>query len=139
MAGKPHPNPGTLHHIEIYVSDLECSVAFWEWLLVGEFGYERFQQWDHGISFKQDDTYLVFVQTDPAFLDIDYHRKRTGLNHLAFWAESRNRVDELTEKLRVRDVHILYEDTHPYAGGPDHYAVFCEDPDGIKVEIVARE
>lgn len=30
-----------------------------------------------------------------------------------------------------------YEDRHPYAGGPDYYAVFFEDPDRMKVEIVA--
>ncbi len=40
--------------------------------------------------------------------------------------------------LRERGVRILYEDRHPHAGGPDHYAVFVEDPEGIKVEVVAR-
>jgi catechol 2,3-dioxygenase-like lactoylglutathione lyase family enzyme len=34
---------------------------------------------------------------------------------------------------------VLYADCHPYAGGPDHYAAYVEDPDGIKVELVASE
>jgi hypothetical protein len=32
---------------------------------------------------------------------------------------------------------MVYE--HPYAGGTDHYAVYFEDPDRIKVEVVAPE
>ncbi len=28
---------------------------------------------------------------------------------------------------------------HPYAGGDDHYAVYFEDPERIKVELVAPE
>jgi hypothetical protein len=36
-------------------------------------------------------------------------------------------------------VKILYEDRHPYAGGPDHYAVFFEDPMRMKAEVVASD
>ena len=43
----------------------------------------------------------------------------------------------MTEKLRGRQVRILYSEDHPYAGGSDHYAVYFEDPDQIKVELVA--
>jgi catechol 2,3-dioxygenase-like lactoylglutathione lyase family enzyme len=125
-----------LHHIEIYVSDLKRSIAFWDWLLT-ELGYTAFQRWDRGMSWKHGETYLVFVQAEERFLDVPYHRCRVGLNHLAFHARSRAHVDELTCKLREKGVSILYSDRHPYAGGQDHYAVFFEDPDRIKVEVVA--
>ena len=46
-------------------------------------------------------------------------------------------MDDITSKLRDRGVNILYENQHPYAGGPDYYAVFFEDPDRMKVEITA--
>ncbi|MDZ5710770.1 VOC family protein [Jeotgalibacillus haloalkalitolerans] len=127
-----------LHHVELYVSDLKKSTEFWGWLLE-ELGYELYQEWESGRSWKYGETYLVFVQTEDAYLDIPYHRKRTGLNHLAFHADSREQVDELTEKLKDKGVTILYEDKHPFAGGEDYYAVFMEDPDRIKVEIVARK
>ncbi|AJD92850.1 hypothetical protein JMA_35330 [Jeotgalibacillus malaysiensis] len=127
-----------IHHIELYVSDLKKSTEFWGWLLE-ELGYELFQEWESGRSWKYGETYLVFVQTEDDYLDVPYHRKRTGLNHLAFHADSREHVDELTEKLRDRGVTILYEDRHPFAGGEDYYAVFIEDPDRMKVEIVAHE
>lgn len=82
---------------------------------------------------------LVFVQVPPAYLDASYHRKRVGLNHIAFHAESRDQVDQLTLQLRARGVPILYRDKHPFAGGPDHYAVFFEDPDRMKLELASPE
>jgi catechol 2,3-dioxygenase-like lactoylglutathione lyase family enzyme len=127
---------GIIHHIEIYVSNLEISIEFWGWLLE-ELGYELFQTWSQGRSWKMEDSYLVFVQAEERFLDIPYHRKRVGLNHLAFYADSREHVDEITNQLKENDITILYEDKHPYAGGEGYYAVFFEDPDRIKVEIVA--
>lgn len=67
----------------------------------------------------------------------DFTDARIGLNHLAFHAESREQVDMMTEKLLERGYHVLYRDSHPYAGGGAHYAVYAEDPDRIKVELVA--
>ncbi len=83
------------------------------------------------------DTYIVFVQTEPRYLGIPYHRRRVGLNHLAFHARSRGQVDEITRHLKEEKIPILYRDKHPHAGGPDHYALYFEDPDRIKVELVA--
>ncbi len=70
-------------------------------------------------------------------MDIPYHRRRSGLNHLAFHASSRQQVDDMTEKLKSMGVKILYADTHPFAGGDKHYAAYFEDPDRMKVELVA--
>jgi len=125
-----------LHHVEIYVSDLNRSSEFWGWLLA-ELGYELYQTWDAGRSYKIDDTYIVFVQTEKRFLDLTYHRCRVGLNHLAFHAKSKAHVDAMTLKLQAKNVKILYSDRHPYAAGTQTYAVFFEDPDRIKVELVA--
>ncbi|CAG9621902.1 VOC family protein [Sutcliffiella rhizosphaerae] len=127
---------GLIHHIEIYVSDLKKSKKFWGWLLE-DLGYVSYQSWDKGQSWKLDHTYLVFVQAEEDFLQPAYHRKRVGLNHLAFHASSRQEVDVLTKKLLNRNVKLLYKDKHPFAGGSNYYAVFFEDPDRIKIEVVA--
>ncbi|WP_408009038.1 VOC family protein [Pseudalkalibacillus sp. A8] len=127
---------GLIHHIELYVSDLKKTIDFWGWLLP-ELGYFEYQNWDKGRSWKLRDSYIVFVQADKKFLDVPFHRCRVGLNHLAFHADSMDQVDHLTSELKKRGVTILYTDRHPYAGGPKHYAVYFEDPDRIKVEIVA--
>ncbi|PFP24638.1 hypothetical protein COJ96_21575 [Bacillus sp. AFS073361] len=125
-----------LHHIEINVSNLSKTIEFWQWFLM-ELGYQPYQKWESGISLKDGETYLVFVQTEERFLDVSYHRSRVGLNHFAFHAESRKQVDQITMQLKEKGVHILYQDKHPFAGGDTHYAVFFEDPDRIKVELVA--
>ena len=127
---------GLLHHVELYVSDLERTVAFWSWFL-GALGYARVAEWDQGQSWQLGDTYIVFVQVEDRFQQPAYHRCRVGLNHLAFHARSRDHVDEITQALRARGVPILYEDRHPFAGGEGYYAVFFEDPDRLKVELVA--
>lgn len=125
-----------LHHVEINVSDLARSRGFWQWLLCDELGYEVYQEWPKGVSFRFGQTYIVFVQTEEKHLVAGYNRCRTGLNHLAFHARSKSHVDDLTAKLRERGIIILYADRHPHAGGLESYTVFFEDPDRIKVEVV---
>jgi hypothetical protein len=34
--------------------------------------------------------------------------------------------------------HCCSPETHPYAGGPDHYAAYLANTDGFEVELVAR-
>ncbi|WP_285769286.1 VOC family protein [Peribacillus sp. SI8-4] len=127
---------GFIHHIELYVSDLNRSIDFWGWFLE-EMGYEPYQEWESGKSWRSAGMYIVFVQAKEKFLDVPYHRGRVGLNHLAFHASSRQHVDEMTMKLRERGGSVLYADKHPFAGGADHYAVYFEDPDRMKIELVA--
>ena len=86
---------GRIHHLELYVGDLEASRAFWEPFLT-RLGYRRYQAWEGGVSFFLEPTYLVLVEVEPAYRAAGYHRKRIGLNHLAFHAESRAQVDALT-------------------------------------------
>lgn len=128
--------PGTLHHIEIYVAALEESLLFWHPFLL-KLGYVEFQKWDRGSSYLLAGCYLVFVQTDEEHVARGYHRKQVGLNHLAFHAASREQVDEVTDWVRVSGFKVLYEDRHPHAGGSGCYALYCEDPNRMKVELVA--
>lgn len=124
-----------LHHVELYVSNLSQTRDFWDPLL-GLLGYRMYQEWQEGVSWISNGCYLVFVQTQERFRDIAYHRCGTGLNHLAFKADSREHVDTIRQTLRDQQVSLLYDDRFPRAGGPESYAVFFEDPDRIKVEIV---
>lgn len=125
-----------LHHIELYVSDLDKSLTAWGWLLT-ELGYTVYQQWDEGRSYRYGDTYLVFVQTKADHLEPPYHRKKTGLNHLAFHAGSLEQLERLRAELPDHGFNELYADRFPYAGGPNYIALYFEDPDRMKVELVA--
>lgn len=128
-------NAGLLHHVEIYVDDLEATKTFWGWLL-SCLGYARYQEWDAGISYQKGDTYLVFAQTEEKYRTPTYHRCHSGLNHLAFHA-TKELIVCIEAKLRDRGVTILYEERHPYAAGEDCYAIFFEDPMRMKVELCA--
>jgi catechol 2,3-dioxygenase-like lactoylglutathione lyase family enzyme len=112
-----------LSHVEIYVSDLERSAHFWDWLL-GLLGYQPFQSWAEGRSWRRNGFYLVRVQAPYDHVGAGYHRRRIRLNHLAFTADDRNQVDQITEALRNRGGRLLYEERYPHAGGPDSDAVF---------------
>lgn len=126
-----------IHPIEMYVSNLKTSRKFYSFLLEA-LGYELFQEWEEGFSYKRQETYLVFVQAEAAYLERGYHRKQVGLNHLAFAVENREQVDALKESLLKLGVTELYPERFPFAGGPDYYAFFCEDPDRIKLEITVK-
>ncbi|MDG5472791.1 VOC family protein [Jeotgalibacillus sp. ET6] len=125
-----------IHHLEIYVSDLKQSHKYWSWLL-GSLGWSPYQKWEKGFSYKCSEAYLVFVEAEEDFKEAGYHRKRIGLNHLAFHAQSKEHVDELAAEMKRRKERVLYESQYPFVGGPAHYALYGEDPDRIKVEIVA--
>jgi catechol 2,3-dioxygenase-like lactoylglutathione lyase family enzyme len=127
-----------IHHIEINVKNLDTSRRFYS-MLLPELGYAPYQDWPKGFSFKEANSYIVFVQTEEPYLDMPYHRKASGLNHLAFRVDSPEVVDRLAGKLRSLGTPMLYEDCYPFAGGPGHYAVFLEDPDRLKIEIAAGE
>jgi catechol 2,3-dioxygenase-like lactoylglutathione lyase family enzyme len=127
---------GQLSHIEINVTDLRKSEEFWGWLLT-RLGYTPYESWEDGRSWKLGETYFVIVQVEDAFRLQAYHRKRTGLNHLAFHVDDRAEVDKFTEEFKARNIPVLYADRHPYAAGKGTYAVFFEDPNRIKVELVA--
>lgn len=126
-----------LHHIEINVNNLDETRRFYEALLPA-MGYNLYQQWDQGFSYKLDNYYIVFVQTEDYFIENTYHRKNTGLNHLAFQVGSKQEVDRLRRKLLSNGTHELYANDYPFAGGRNHYAFYFEDPDRIKIEIVAE-
>ena len=128
--------PQGFHHIEINVKNLKKTSEFYEWLMP-ELGFSLYQEWENGFSYKIESSYLVFVQTEDHYKEIPFHRKRSGLNHLAFWAKSRAQIEHLRVQLKKRNISFLYEDKFPFAGGESHYALFFEDPDRIKIEIVS--
>lgn len=124
-----------MHHIEIYVSNLNKTREFYSWLL-SKLGYELFQDWKQGFSYKKDSFYIVFSQVCDKYNSNSYNRCNVGLNHLAFSCSEKDKIDEIRKQLILKGVKLLYDEKYPYAGGDKHYAVYFEDPDRIKLEIV---
>jgi catechol 2,3-dioxygenase-like lactoylglutathione lyase family enzyme len=127
--------PGGLHHVELWVPSLDRAVESWGWLL-GALGWEQYQDWDAGRSWRYEGTYLV-VEQSPALTAGVHERCRPGLNHVALHAGSPSTVDSLTVEAAAHGWTPLFADRYPHAGGPDHYAGYLEDRDGFEVELVA--
>ena len=126
-----------LYHIDIRVSNFKRSFRFYRKLF-------RWLSWrkiaagkDYcGYSDGRSDVWII--ETERKYRQAGFHRKRTGLNHVAFRVPRRAAIDEFHRKfLRPKQVKVLY-------GGPKeypeyhqgYYAVFFEDPDRIKLEVV---
>lgn len=131
------PETGTLHHIELWVPDLERAIGEWGWLL-GQLGYQQFQDWQHGRSWRLGGSYLV-VEQSPAMTASGHDRLRPGLNHLAFHAGSRSHVDELAAEAPAHGWTLLFPGRHPFAGGPGHYAAYLASTDGFEAELIAND
>ena len=126
---------GGLHHVELWVPDLQGSVAPWGWLL-GELGWTPFQDWPGGRSWRHADTYLVLEQS-PALTGGVHDRLAPGLNHLAFTVSGTAEVDRLTKDAQEHGWSLMFADRHPHAGGPESYAGYLEDNWGYEVELCA--
>lgn len=126
-----------IHHIELYVSDLTASKRFWEWLFVKHLGYTVYQTWLQGISYRKDaQSYIVLVQVSQDKITPSYNRTHVGLNHLAFSISDKQSLLQIKSEVHNLNYKELYENRYPYASGKKHYALYVEDPDRIKVELV---
>ncbi len=128
---------GALHHIELWVPNLERAQDEWGWLL-SSLGYGAHQRWTHGVSWMLGATYIV-LEESPDLGSRDYLRTAPGLNHLAFHAGNRHRVDGLVVEAAENGWTELFPEKYPHAGGPGHYAAYLVNSDGFEVELVARE
>jgi hypothetical protein len=127
---------GAIHHIEMWVPNLDYAITSWGWLLTA-LGYRMFQDWPGGRSWLGGHSYIVFEQS-PGRTASRHDRCRPGLNHLAFHVETRELVDELTREAQLHGWRLMFADQHPFAGGPQHYAAYLENSDGYEVELVAH-
>ncbi|WP_328461837.1 VOC family protein [Actinoplanes sp. NBC_00393] len=126
---------GGLHHIELWIPDLDGALRPWGWLL-GELGWQPFQEWQGGRSWKHGDVYLVLEQS-PALSGEVHDRLAPGLNHLAFTVDTSTEVDRLWAEAPANGWSPLFADRYPHAGGPASYAAYLEDAEGYEVELSA--
>lgn len=129
----------TIGHIYLYASNLKKSYAFYKPLLE-YLGYRENAKFDWGFAFINNGTSIWFEQTPKDYLKDGYHRKRVGLNHLAFKLESKEEVDKFyKEFLRPQKIKTLYDSPKSYPEYEEgYYAVYFEDPERMKIEVVSH-
>jgi catechol 2,3-dioxygenase-like lactoylglutathione lyase family enzyme len=124
-----------LHHLTMWVPDLDRAEQSWSWLL-GELGYARDQSIDTVLLFRHPGGFAIALEQSadmvPGML---YSRMRPGLNHLAFSLESETALSSLLRDAHLHGWSTLHGDHHPIAGGG--MVAYLEDRDGFEVELVA--
>ncbi|HEX8074985.1 MAG TPA: VOC family protein [Thermoleophilaceae bacterium] len=134
----------TIEHLDLVVSDIERSLPFYRELLKplgwrahrkvrGERGETIHYLWGPGIRGA-----VGIRQSQSDAHPLPYDRYGVGVHHAAFLARSRRRVDERAEWLRGHPDARIESGPEPYDYTPGYYAVFFQDPDGLKLEIVHR-
>ena len=131
----PIGNMAIINHIELRVSNLNRSEEFYD--PVCEFlGYGKHHRMKASILYRRREGIgdLILVRTRKAGAGLKYNLEAPGFSHLAWNAESRDGVDGLFELLRKRGFPILDEPAE-MRYSPGYYAVWFEDPDGMKLEL----
>lgn len=125
-----------LKHVEINLKDLKKSKEFYEKLLT-HFGWKKILEEEIIVGWSSGEVDLFLVQTESKHLDQSFHRRKAGLNHLCFNANSQEEVDEFYQEYLIKNgISVLYggpKGWPEYRGG--YYAVYFEDPDRIKLEF----
>jgi catechol 2,3-dioxygenase-like lactoylglutathione lyase family enzyme len=136
---------GGLHHQIIVVSDATRSARFYEPIL-RFLGYQcsgasaHYQDWKLCVEGAPHE--LSFVSVDPALRGIRHMRGAVGQQHHFAWAAaSPAEVDEfyttvLLPLVVAGDAAVLDSPALCPEYTPVYYAVFFEDPDGLKFEFV---
>lgn len=134
MPGRPAR--GFPSHVDLTVSDLERSVAFYDSLLT-HLGFVRSTEYAGEVpNWTRADGGATFsIGLHAARRRMPHDRYAPGLHHLAFHAGSRGEVDAVHELVRSTGAAVL-DPPAEYDYTPGYYAVFFADPDGLKLEVV---
>jgi catechol 2,3-dioxygenase-like lactoylglutathione lyase family enzyme len=124
-----------LHHLTLWVPDLERAGPSWRWLL-GELGYTVDRSFDTVLLFRHGTGFaLVLEQSADMVPGMLHSRLRPGLNHVAFTLDSTDALSSIVEQSVDHGWVALPGDRHPIAGGAT--VAYLEDRDGFEVELVA--
>ena len=125
---------GAINHIALTVSDLAAHEKAFHEPVLGWLGYQKVEEIDGKMT-------LWF--NEPARLAINlwqgtggrHDRMTPGLHHLAFSAPDRSDVDELHGLLIAEGIAVLDAPAEYPDYGPNYYAVYFADLDGMKWEL----
>jgi glyoxylase I family protein len=144
MSGARPPSPREqgsvevlgLDHLYLAVSDLARAERFYDPVmqLLG------FRKGDKPIAGEPHAHYfnrVLQITLRPARSGAPHDPYAPGLHHLCLQLASRDAVDTAAAALREQGIAATSPRTYPEYD-PEYYATFFSDPDGIRLELVAR-
>jgi catechol 2,3-dioxygenase-like lactoylglutathione lyase family enzyme len=138
------PVTGPLSHLDISVGHPARSIAFYDALLTA-FGFRRTEGFTStragwlletigGVTFGSE-----IRPSRPEDRNLRYDRYKLGPHHIAFHAETIEKVDQVHVAMLAAGAEVL-DAPADYSGQPGYgqgyYAAFYADPDGVKLEVV---
>jgi catechol 2,3-dioxygenase-like lactoylglutathione lyase family enzyme len=127
----------SVYHVQLNVADAKVSGPFYRELL-GYLEYRVVVRTGEVLGMSNATTDFWIIQTPGERVAAGFHRKGPGLNHVAFRVGRREDVDRFHDEfLKARGITALYGGPREYPEyRPGYYAVFFEDPDRLKLEVV---
>lgn len=123
-------NPSGINHITIRVNDIERAEAFYGDIL----GFELVRKMGKSMAVYRvgsEDT-IVLVEAETSY---DTSSRDYRVDHFGFYLESEEKVDEMADYFREKEVSVLSGPANRKRGR----FVFISDPDGNMLEFFYEE
>ena len=123
-----------LEHVAMYVNDLDAARDFFVIYLGGRSndGYHNPKTDFRSFFISFDDGARLEIMNKPGMNDIEKPLNRTGYVHLAFSVGSKEKVDELTERLTKDGYELI---SGPRYTGDGYYESCIVGIEGNQIEI----
>ncbi len=123
-----------IEHIAMYVVELEKARDFFVKYLGGKSndGYHNVKTDFRSYFISFEDGARLELMTKPDIIDADKPLNRTGYAHIAFSVGSKEKVDELTERLRTDGYEVV---SGPRTTGDGYYESCIVAVEGNQIEI----
>ena len=123
-----------VEHIAMYVNDLERARDFFVnyFHAVADHGYHNKTTGFQSYFLSFDDGARIEIMHHPDMQDMEKSLRRTGFSHIAVSAGSKEKVDELTQKLKNDGYEVL---SGPRNTGDGYYESCIVDLENNQIEI----
>lgn len=120
-------------HLDLRVRNLSQAKAFYS-VLLPALGFPEFCETPIGIAYD-----AVRDHPKPEFIGlIEDTSHVANATRLAFWAESKEQVDEIARLLSTAGARNIEGPMFCPEYSPTYYAIFFEDPSGNRLEVCCR-
>ncbi len=123
-----------IEHVAMYVNDLEAARDFFVKYLGGKSndGYHNVNTDFRSFFISFDDGARVELMNKPGLVDSEKQLTRTGYIHIAFSVGSKEKVDELTDRLKNDGFEVV---SGPRTTGDGYYESCIVAIEGNQIEI----
>lgn len=139
--------PMKIDHLQVTVKDIDLVEGFYDGFMEA-LGFDLskkikvyLEELDMNVIEYLDSSYdFGICSALSEYENETVHRRKPGaVHHIALRAASRSEVDRIYQTVLTLGAEILDEPQIFPQHGPNYYALFFNDPDGIKYEIVNND